>query len=221
MKPRAQRDQLGCRSGRVGSAHVLSGLLGLLCVSIGASGAVAARPKPAAKAVARTYDLPGHGRLQLSVPAQWPQTMKQVQPSGTPGGIQLQAIEFKPQGGANFAVGVGVFWDTKPGYNSPQALRSRVEASGKAMLRQAVEKSLVIRELKGPQAVGYYFAPLTDKTLVGKPPVPDNFKYLSHGWVAVGDVTLGFFIGFQKKDAPEYQAALAMIRSAKWLKAKG
>lgn len=218
--PRAQCDHLGCRSGRVGVNHVLSGLLGLLCLSLGAYAPAATAQKPAAKAVVRTYDLPGHGRLQLTVPAQWSQAMKQVQSSNTPAGTQLGAIEFGPKSGAGFAAGVGVFWDAKPGYNSPQALRSKVEATGKVMLPQAVEKGLVIKELKGPQARGYYFTPLTDKTLVGEPPVVGNFKYLSHGLVAVGDLTLGFFVSFQRKDAPEYQAALAMIKSAKLLKAK-
>ena len=85
-----------------------------------------------------------------------------------------------------------------------------MEGGGKKALADAVEKTLVINELKGKETIGYYYT-VTDRA---SPRGPGDYKYMTQGQVAVGDLLAFFSIFSQNKAAPEHAAALQVLQNA-------
>jgi hypothetical protein len=105
-------------------------------------------------------------------------------------------------------------WSTQqdPGFNSPEKIRTLVEEAGKKVLPQALEKELAIKEIKGKSVNGQYYA-ITDK----KPDLPaSQFKHMTQGVCAVGDLLVTFTIFTQTPDSPVVKSALEMIAGASY-----
>jgi hypothetical protein len=152
----------------------------------------------------RSYALPGHGQLQLGVPAEWldqlDQPPKQVPPT----------IYFKPRNGAAFEILVTPLWampDISPA-SSPQELDASVRAAAKSALAQSVEKTIKVKPLKGAAAAGYYFS-ATDKA-----PKAGDFKFLTQGLLRVGELTVTFTVLTNEGQDAVVKSALEMLAGA-------
>jgi hypothetical protein len=83
-----------------------------------------------------------------------------------------------------------------------------VKRSGRALLASAVEDQLVLEELRGNQASGFFFR------LADRAPRLDEYKYLVQGALRLSDLMLTLPILTNQPDAAEASAALEMLRSA-------
>lgn len=132
------------------------------------------RPAPAAEpaVTVRTYDLPNHGALKLRVPIGWKEEVRR------PGGLPPTIIFTLPHGN-HFHLQITALWSTQaePGFNAPDKVRALVEQSGRKLLPQSREPSLVIETLRGRTAgatLGYFYS-LTDKA-----PKPDEYPFMTY-----------------------------------------
>jgi len=153
----------------------------------------------------RWYDIRNGGTLELSVPENWKDSVLEG-----PGGGQL-TIAFAPFVGREFRVLITALrnGDDEPSPPALSEIRATVESSGRRLLRQAIEKKLVILELRGPETIGYFYS-LTDRT-----PKPNEYKYITQGVVRLGNLKLTFTILSNVKDGPERRTALDVLKTAR------
>lgn len=83
------------------------------------------------------------------------------------------------------------------------------ESAKKQVGTIALQKEIKVEELKGRNAKGHYVF-VSDKTLVGKPNQPQNWKHMWQGMLKTGDVFVTFSIFSNDADAPD---ALSAMRS--------
>ena len=153
-------------------------------------------------AAVRTYALPNHGTLELKAPAGWQDMIERT-------GEQPPTITFTPTSGASFQVLVTPMWPQR-GKPAPSGdeMKAMVQRGAEGAAQQAVEKSIVVKELKGAMSNGYYFS-ATDRA-----PKPGEYKYLTQGMTAVGDLRVGFTILTNDGQAAVVKDALAMLAGA-------
>ena len=153
-------------------------------------------------AAVRSYALPNHGTLELKTPAGWQDRVERTDD-------QPPTITFTPASGASFQVLVTPLWPSR-GKPSPSGdeVKAIVQRGADGAAQQAVEKSIVVKELKGAMSNGYYFS-ATDRA-----PKPGEYKYLTQGMTAVGDLRVGFTILTNDAQAAVVKDALAMLAGA-------
>lgn len=136
----------------------------------------------AEESVIRSYPLPNHGTLNLTIPKSWQGKVSQP-PDNLP-----PTIVFAPPGAPTYQVLITPIWPAKPGIVLPDhaAVRKNVERVAENAKSQAVEKNIPIKEIKGSSAAGYYFS-VTDKA-----PKPDEYKYMTQGMVRLGELMTTF-----------------------------
>ena len=107
----------------------------------------------------RRYPIPHHGVLELNVPASWRDDVHKSQENLPP------TIVFKPSNGNDFEALISVSYDNagNPGFNSPEAVRTLIEKDSQKILPKAVETKIVLKEIRGPDNIGYFFRALTNK----------------------------------------------------------
>ncbi|MFI5173696.1 MAG: hypothetical protein ACHQKY_02485 [Terriglobia bacterium] len=154
------------------------------------------------------YLVPNHGKLSLSVPEglrDFSQTLSE------PASVLLR---FRPQSGDAFYVQVTTVWfdSKKLAKATPEAIRANVASSAAEPLRHAVEKELLIKELRGAETRGYYYS-LTDRA-----PGPGEYKYLSQGSFLTGELMTAFTILYREPVCPEKELVLQMFADAKYVK---
>jgi hypothetical protein len=156
----------------------------------------------------RTYDLPGHGRLEISPPGAWKEEV------GRPPGDLPPTIEFSPPAGNRFSVQITPLFSPAgdPDYNRPERIRPLLEEIGRKQLEASVEKEITLKEIKGPAAAGYYF------TVTDRAPKTDEWTYLTAGAAGVGDLLVSFTILTNSLDSGELRQALRMIESCRQIK---
>jgi hypothetical protein len=152
----------------------------------------------------RTFVVPEHGSLQLSVPESWPVELRDA-PNRT-----LPTIAFGPNEGATYQVLITPLAPARK--DGPplaaSAVKQMVEQAAQDAKAQSVEKTLVIKELKSGNNAGYYFS-ATDRA-----PKPDEYKNLTQGIFSLGEVLLTFTILTNDGYEAIVPAALTMIKSA-------
>jgi hypothetical protein len=153
----------------------------------------------------RIYPLPGHGRLELAVPAAWQEEVRRP-PYNLPPTIML-----RPSEGDAFLAMITPLWNLADldDFNSDKAVKEAVELDMKETAVGAAEEELLIERIEGPRAYGYYFL-ASDKA-----PKPGEWKYALKGGVAAGDLLLSVTVLTREKDSPVFAEALEMLRSAK------
>lgn len=161
----------------------------------------------------RAYPLPDHGSLQLSVPVSWRDQMSQ-RPDRLP-----PTIKFRPDNGPMFEILITPIYP--PVRKSlppadPQKLRAGVEAVANEAASNAVEKKIVIQELRAGSGIGYYFS-ATDKALAaaGKIPEPDDYKFMTQGVFRFDDLVASFTVLTNDASGNIRSMALDMIKSAR------
>jgi hypothetical protein len=153
----------------------------------------------------KKYPIPDHGVLELNVPTSWKGEVHKRQENMPP------TIIFKPAVGKDFEVLITVLWDTagEQDFNNPAKVRTLVENDGQKILPKSVENRLVVQQIRGINNIGYFFS-LTDKA-----PNPGEFRYITRGGIAVGNLLLNVTILYRVKDSPPVKDALSMLREAR------
>ncbi|HYS05234.1 MAG TPA: hypothetical protein VEW47_08580 [Candidatus Dormibacteraeota bacterium] len=156
----------------------------------------------------RTYDLPGHGRLEFSVPAAWKEEINR------PPGDLPPTIEFSPAAGNEFSVQITPLFSPAgdPDYNQMKKIRPLLEEIGRKQLEASVEKEITLQKIKGAEAAGYYF------TVTDRAPKKDEWTYLTEGAAGVGDLLVSFTILTNSLDSGELRQALRLIESCRQIK---
>jgi hypothetical protein len=156
----------------------------------------------------RTFAVPDLGTLQLSAPESWPVEMRSAPNRALP------TIAFGPDEGATYQVLITPL--PPPHKDQPAlaagALKQMVEHAAQEATPQSVEKSLVVKELRGGAHVGYYFS-ATDRA-----PKRDEYKYMTQGMFGLGEMLITFTILTNDGYESVVPAALTMIRNAAQLK---
>jgi len=175
-------------------------VMALVVTFLGTNFVTAAGPK-----VIKKYQIPDHGVLELNVPTSWKGELHKPQENMPP------TIIFKPALGNNFEILITVLWDTagEKDFNSPARVRTLVENDGQKILPKSVENRLVVQQIRGINNIGYFFS-LTDKA-----PNPGEFRYITRGGIAVGNLLLNVTILYRVKDSPSVRDALSMLREAR------
>jgi hypothetical protein len=120
-------------------------------------------------------------------------------------------IIFNPAKGNDFQVMITVLWGKtgEQGINSQEKVRTFVEKDGQKLLPNIAETKIVLTEIKGVSNRGYYFS-VTDKA-----PNPGEYRYMTRGGIAVGNLLLNATILYRVKDSESVKDALSMLREAK------
>ena len=158
----------------------------------------------------RTYQLQGHGALQLAVPRSWNDQMRQLKAEDPP------MILFTPEKGYGFNMQVTPLWSSKPGATLPSAdeIRRTVTRAANDAQFQAADTAIQVKEIQGAAGTGYYFS-ITDRA-----PKPEEFKYMTQGMVAVGELVLSFTVLSNDGAEPAVADALKMLKGARQVDAE-
>lgn len=151
----------------------------------------------------RTYRLPGHGVLELSVPKSWKDEVRQPSKDLPP------TISFSPGTGDEFSILITPLWDfgSAKDLNSDAKIKKLMEGDMRGMAPGAVEKRLVLTGFKGAETRGYYFQ-ATDKA-----PKPGEWRYVVRSGVGTGDLLLSITMLSHKKESEAINDALKMFRN--------
>lgn len=155
------------------------------------------------------YPIGDHGWLVLPVPHGW---QEKALPLREPPSVTLKLSRI---GGAAEAKFTAAFLPpAKSRSLTPGDMRADVERTGQQLLSGSVEKTLVIRDMKGKHALGYYYS-LTDRSYGDKDPPPGEFKHMTQGILRTGDVLIAFTIF--PKAVDDNAAMLQMLTNAEHL----
>ncbi len=165
---------------------------------------VAAAAAGAAETAERRFPLPDRGFLQLEVPADWQDQLRQP-PERLP-----PTIAFRPRRGPAFDILITPIWPMRQEVAPSTAaqLRKMVEQTAEQMKPMAVEKRIEVVELRGTSGIGYYYV-ATDKA-----PKPGEYKYLTQGMLRVDNLLVTFTILTNDGQNDVVADALVMLQSA-------
>ena len=162
-------------------------------------------PAHAADRELRVWPIPGRGKLEMVVPADW-----YDDPRGPPGA--LPRVRFFDQLGPRppFDMTVTIAWSSgkEPSFKDPARVRAFVAQSAEDVASAAVEKRLPLQEIKGENGIGYFF----QATL--QSPAQGGWPNLTQGAYVVGDLLLAFSIVTAEPKSPAVDQAMQMLRTA-------
>jgi hypothetical protein len=92
---------------------------------------------------------------------------------------------------------------------SDDAVRDRVAQRAEELAPASTEKKLVVKELRGAESKGYYFA------ATGPSPKPGEYRYLNQGIVTAGGRTVAFTGLYNEGGEKDAAAALAALRGVR------
>ncbi len=155
-----------------------------------------------------TYQVPGHGSVQLNVPKSWHEEIQQ------PHDNQPLTITFKPASGPAFQIMVSPLAPPRPDTPgpTPQLLKANMERIIAEIAPQAVEKNIALKEIRGASATGYYFT-ATDKT-----PAPGEFRLMTQAGLGIDELVILVTVLTDDKSGAVLSQALEMIKSSKHVK---
>jgi len=155
----------------------------------------------------RSFPLPQHGNLILSVPESWDHEIMQ------PPGDLPPTIVLTPRQGDDFKVLITPIWSLKsePVAVSPQAIQALISDNRTRMLPTAVERDVPIQELQGRQGTGYYFL-VTDKA------PGTSYPYAVSAGIAVGDLLLVTTILARTRDSEGIRQTIKALQGAVQIK---
>jgi len=164
----------------------------------------------AGEAVRRRFDVPGRGTLDLVVPEGWRASWESL-PN------EAAVLQMKPPeaAGKGFAVLLKPMSIRDDPEKVPDLVAEALaRETGKGMLDGAVEKELLVEEIRGPDAV-LYCTTLADRKLAGKKPGPDDWTHVTHCGVAVGALLVSALVLEDGADGPGRRAAIGMLKTAR------
>ena len=163
-------------------------------------------PARAADGELRAWPVPGHGKVEMVVPADW-----YDEPKRSPGGLPV--VRFFDRFGPRppFDMTVTIAWSTgkEASYKDPARLRAFVAQSADELAHAATEKRFPLREFEGEGGRGYYFQATIQS------PDANAWPHLAQGAFVAGDLLLAFSILTAEPKSPAVERALAMLRTAR------
>lgn len=172
------------------------------------AGNPATTPKTAAPKT-ETVDLEGKGRIVLVVPAGW--SVVREDPDN-PRDLLLKAPE-----GANAEARLTFGIPVDDSLETAAGIRAKAIELGEDQVDQSVEKRTVLQTFKLRSGYGYYSS-YTDPKLVGKKPVPGDYKVISVGIFRPAPGIVGIVsILCDDLAGPENQQLLAMLENLELL----
>jgi hypothetical protein len=152
----------------------------------------------------RRYELAGHGFLRMVVPKSWHEEVRQPAQQLPP------TIVFTPKSGSAFQILLTPIFAVQQGMvmPTPWDVRRNVERAVEIAKGHAVEETVLLRELRGPSVIGYYFS-VTDRA-----PKHGEFKHMTQGMFRVGDLAPTFTILTNDGAGNVVADALAMLKGA-------
>jgi len=164
----------------------------------------------AEKTSERHYTLPDHGVLQMKVPASWKEEVKQQADKMPP------TITLTPASGDQFKISIVPFW--KESKDAPDIndylVHRMVQRAADANQPNAVEKTLKLIYLEGSSGRGYYFS------ATNKAPEKGEYKFLTQGALLVDELAVTFTILTNDAQGVVSGAAIAMLKTAIYMKEK-
>jgi hypothetical protein len=169
-----------------------------------------AGPAAAQPIEAQQFGVPGHGNLLLAVPKEWrvvnqgsadpPVVIVRMHPpTGDAFYLQLTAVWLQPEMLATM---------------TDEMIKTRVQQSAGRMLPRAVETEASLVELRGKDALGYYFA-LTDRNSKN---AGTEYKYVVQGTIRTGELVTVFTLLHREPAPAEKEQMLRMIADAGFAK---
>jgi hypothetical protein len=148
--------------------------------------------------------LPDGAKLELAVPASWKAAHETAGPAVT--------VKLSPSDKGDFAVLLTVL-QVQPGSpaSTPEGVREATIQSGNQQLPTAVQKTLELTEIKGPQAIGYLYH-LTDRN---PEKGPGDYREANQGALLVGRHVITVTILTHTGDSATVDQAKEMLRSVK------
>ena len=167
---------------------------------------VALLPVHAADRELRVWPVPGHGKLEMIVPADW-----YDDPRSAPGALPRVRFFDRPGARPPFDMTVTIAWSSgkEASFKDPARLRGFVAQSADDLASTAVEKRFPLREITGDNGVGYYF----QATL--QSPAQGSWSNLTQGAFVVGDLLLAFSILTAEPKSPAVERAIQMLSTAR------
>jgi hypothetical protein len=163
-------------------------------------------PAHAADGELRAWPVPGRGKLEMVVPADW-----YDDPRGPQGG--LPRLRFFDRLGPRpaFDMTVTIAWSTgkDASFKDPSRLRAFVGQTAEELAAGTVEKRLPLREFQGENGLGYFFQGTIQSPTAG------NWPNLTQGAYVAGDLLLAFSILTAEAKSPAIERAIAMLRTAR------
>lgn len=178
---------------------VMTGLWGVVAL-------LAASVAMAADMESRSFTVPGHGELELTVPTSW---QASVEPSGY---VDVPTVVLEPGEGKRFTILITVLYvpegeKAAPGLDTLQAI---VTQSSQEVAPQSVEGTLPLVALEhNGETVGYYF------TATDPAPEADGFKYMTQGMLKLGGLLPTFTLLSNEADGEERAMVLQMMAGAR------
>jgi len=168
---------------------------------------VSSERKSTAAAVAsrkeRHYPLGNSGSFRIDIPPSWNDEFQQPPKMSPP------TIFLSPTAGNRFLILVTPIWGAKKEFLKDEAIKEFVQKSAEKVKSQSVEKTLQLVEFRGTSGKGYYFFS-TDKA-----PKPDEYKYMTQGTLAVGDLIVTFTVLTNGDHEQVAKEALTILREAR------
>jgi hypothetical protein len=179
------------------------GLTGILLLLATAGWAVGKAGEP------KQYPVPGHGKLQVTVPAGWTAEILPSPKEGLP-----QTILFTPSSGPLFRLLVTPVGSPTgvPGFNTPDWIKSQITHIRDLRLATAAEKETPLHELRSRSGPGYWFA-ITDPA-----PKPGEYEHLTQGALPAGDLCVSFTVLTHTAPPEGVADALALLASVEQVK---
>jgi len=148
--------------------------------------------------------LPDGGKLELAVPGAWKAAHETAGPGVT--------VKLSPSDKGDFSVLLTVL-PVQPGSpaSTPEGLREAMVQRGNQQLPSAVQKTLELTEIKGPQAIGYLYH-LTDRN---PEKGPGDYREANQGALLVAKHMIIVTILTHTGDSETVDKAKEMLKSVK------
>ena len=169
-----------------------------------AAGAFSTRAQDQDPAIRWQHTLSPQATVQVDVPQGW----EVIEPVG-----EGDPTRFVPVDGTHCDVLVdfALAADARPPIAGTDGLRALVDAEARDFLDQAVESHYTLRELRGPESAGWFYA-LRDRA-----PRKKGAAFLQRGALLVRGAILRFRIETPKPDLPAIRQALKMLAGSRFL----
>jgi hypothetical protein len=168
--------------------------------------AAALLPARAADGELRAWSVPGRGKLEMIVPADWYDDPRS--PQGALPRVRLfDRLGPRPP----FDMTVTIAWSAgkDASFKEPTRLRGFVAQSADELAAATVEKRFPLREIQGEHGLGYFFQATIQSPSAG------SWPHLTQGAFVTGDLLLAFSILTAEPKSPAVERAIEMLRTAR------
>jgi hypothetical protein len=156
-----------------------------------------------AQAPVRSYAIPGHGTLQLTIASGWTEHVRSSDRGLPP------TLEFTDEQSGSKLLVTPLWSPTDdPQFTSAEYIRVAVERSAKHVQPTAVESELVLRDIGTSSGNGYYFW-ATDRA-----PKKGEHRFMATGVVPAGKLLLSFTVLSHQQPPDGVDEALKVVKSA-------